>query len=155
MKYSEFSRKEIDALCTLYEESKLSLEEENSLYILLNQRRDLSPEAVKTLRLMRVERSVVAKNKSGAKPWIKKWAVAAAAAVLVAVSVPYLISTGDSPDEAYYVVWQNGKKITGEKAKKMVEESQKIDMEMLRKAMREQREMMRGTYAATDTEFFN
>lgn len=150
-----FSKKEIEALCFLYKEGRLSRSEEKSLRLVLEQTPDLTRVATETLALMDIEDMVfTTKEKKNKKVW--KWTFSSiAAAILIAcgVALPITIHYYRSADENF-VVWQNGEKITGEEAQKLAEESQLEDMEMIRQIMKQQREMMKRNFASVNMDDF-
>lgn len=150
----KFTVREIYNLCVLYNEGKLSKDEENVLYGMLQNRTPLPAYCHQTLISMEVEKNVynpalkVLKKKRS--PFLK-WSVAAAAVLFVAVGAGALIGDKKS-DDSSYVVWKDGKKYTGQEAKEMAEDSQFTDMDMLRTVLRQQKEMMRRNYAINDIE---
>lgn len=147
-----FTIRDIYNLCVLYNEGKLSKDEENTLYTLLQNRKPLPAYCHQTLISMEVEKNVynpavkVLKKK---KSPLLKWSVAAAAVLFVVIGAGALIGNKKA-DEGTYVVWKDGHKYTGQEAKEMAEDSQFTDMDMLRTVLRQQREMMRRNYATND-----
>ena len=145
---------ETEVLCDLYLEARLSRREEEALALLLTHSPRLSPKMQEVLKVMALENAMGAKAPAARSP--RRWWVGVAAALLVAAMVGlftmrrYGSVAQPLPDEGTFVVWQNGQKITGPEARKIAEEREQIDMEMLRKVMREQRKILRGTYAAMD-----
>lgn len=155
MNCNRLSQEELNKLCFLYMEGQLSKNEENCLYEVLNNKEKLEALPESVLHVMRAEKQAFKKKgfKSRHK-WILSGA-AAAILVLVAVVLPVFGDTSSSDSSDSFVVWQDGKKITGEEAKKMAEESQQIDMEMIRQIMRQQREMMKQNYASVNIDDYD
>lgn len=148
---------EIDTLCRLYADGVLSAEEERMLAQVLAQSQGiLSPEARKTLRLMKIERSLVAPQVSARTFRHRLAGVAASILIALMAGVGIIGSSNNAPetDDAVYVVWRDGRCITGDEAKRIIEDNEKLDMEMLRQVMVKQRELLKVTYASIDTEEF-
>lgn len=148
-----FTKKEIKSLCDLYMEGELSRKEERMLFLLLDSLDNISPEQKLIRNLMIAEKKIFI-NDSAKKPrhWIYS-GIVASLLVLCSISIP-LIWRSDF-NEGSYIVWQNGEKITGERAKEMVEEKQFEDMEMIRKIMRQQREMLKRNFASVNMEEYD
>lgn len=157
MKDKDLTIDEIKILCELYKEGELNVNEEKALRAVLKSFESLPLEARETLSLMNWEKKLTATGglKRGSNEKVlKRWWVAATIVLLLGIGTSLAIINLNGNVQEEYIVWQNGKKITGKEAKRMVEESQQIDMELLRKVMREQREMIHGFYASTDPEFY-
>lgn len=145
MKDNKFSNEELIGLCSLFMEGKLTKEEENALYIVLSQEAMLPEECESILKVMQAERNIF-KEKTLNKKLIKLSTVAAAVLALAAIGLPFFCDVKYTDKNENCVVWQDGKKITGEEAKQILEENQRIDMEMIRQLMRQQREMMKQNF---------
>lgn len=156
MNRHDFSIAEIEALCDLYFEARLSHREEEALATLLGDNSALTPKMSETLKVMALEDATGLKKQPIARRARHRWIAGVAASFLIlataALSVFLKPVATDNTDDGTYVVWQNGQRITGAEAKKLAEEREQIDMEMLRKVMREQRKALHGTYASIDAD---
>lgn len=148
MNIPEFTPQEIDKLCDLYFEGELSVKEEKNLRLLLETTEDLSETGISTLKVMRCE-SRISREKKNVKTNRFTWISGIAATLLLGcLTFGYLLNSQSRTDsEETYVVWRDGKKITGEEAKMIVDEQERIDMQTLRKIMRLQRQQTMGTMA--------
>lgn len=145
-----FTRSEIDALCDLYQDGRLSRNEEKALERILEDSDGLSSIGRETLRLIRAENLLFSHKNRRNRIW--RYCVAASVAVIVGCLAYQLLSSPGTDDKETFIVWQNGEKITGERARKIAEECQEIDMEMIRQVMKQQREMMKINYASVEVE---
>lgn len=153
MKTHRFTAHEIDTLCCLYLEGKLDIKEEHDLRLLLSNSSDLSEDARQTLSLMKLESAIVnsATSHRKGKNFGRWFSGIAAAAIIAILSIGHFLNTSPStPDEDIYIVWRDGRKITGNEAKLIVEEQERLDMQMFRRIIRLQREQMMGTLAYVD-----
>ena len=150
MKGQEFTTQEIQTLCRLYSQGLLSRKEENLLNKILPLHLD-SQEAVSTLEMMETEKLIFSKRKKKLSRIRIYSSVAAAVLIICGITIPLAVKHS-TPDETF-VVWQNGEKITGEEARKIAEENQQVDMEMIRQLMRQQREMMKRNFASLNDDF--
>ena len=125
----ELSVKDIETLCNLYIECKLSVLEETELYYVLLKTDKNSALINETRSIMGVERKIAELKPTTIpkKPFYKRFAFYAAAACLafvIALSVPIIFN--NTPEEKNQdnsastqiecVVYSNGKRISGEEA---------------------------------------
>ena len=155
-----FTNAEIEVLCRLYEDCALTREEESALEKMLEQESDLPETARETLRLMKAQRALAVKANPRKNRWSKVMGVAASLVVGVMAALTFsLIGTGndnpvtDSDSDAIFVVWQNGRCITGEEARRIALEQECNDLEMMRIVLKSQRELLKVTYASVDPEY--
>lgn len=150
------SKQEIETLRNLYIEGKLSREEEKALFLFLSSPHSLSMEEENLFELMQIEKeifSAVKINKSRKNQFVSL----VAASIILVISLAlfssiYLIK--DSKEEIY-TVWQNGEKLSEEEAKRVAEENQQQDMEMIRQVMRNQRNMIKRNFASVNMEDYD
>lgn len=150
--HKSFSSKEMEILRNLYMEGRLSKEEERALYVMLASSPQLSKENLALFHLMKTERKSFTGNTG--KNARRHFFSVAAASILLLVSITFF-SIGffaPSHQEANYTVWQNGEKLSDEESKKIAEENQQSDMEMIRQVMRSQREMLKRNFASVNME---
>lgn len=152
---NRFTHDQIAYLCSQYLAGQLSRLEEKSLYLILKESDSLTDGEREILALIEAE-SQIYRPTARLKP--RKWlysGVAAGVCALTAISIPlYLNHLSNQTDETY-VVWENGKQITGDEARQKAEEKQKEDMEMIRIMMKQQREMMKRNYASIDADQYD
>ena len=154
MKDNRLSKEEILQLCQLYMDGQLTKEEENALFLVLSHESALPQEATKTLCLLQAERKVFQTEAIHRRHFLRYSSIAAVLIVLIAIAIPFYGNISTAEDETF-VVWQDGEKITGEKARKLVEENQQIDMEMIRQVMRQQREMLKRNFASVNMDDYD
>ena len=149
----KFSDSETELLCRLYMEGRLDRIEEKILFTVLSSRVQCTELMTEVLILMAHESRAFghdSANMSASKCKLKKYVVAIAAATVAAVTgigVGMVHNLKSSHDEGIFIVWENGKEITGNEARIQAEESEKIDLEELRKVLRDQRKLIQNTYA--------
>lgn len=149
-----FNKKELEDLCILYREGHLSREEEKFLHMVLSDSTDLSEEASDTLKLMDAEKLVYSKKRRNFKSrWVYS-SVAASILIACGIAIPVTIHHSHKTDETF-VVWQDGKRITGKEAKEIAEENQRENMEMMRQIMKQQREMMKRNFASVNMDEYD
>lgn len=154
MKDNRLTKEEILRLCQLYMDGQLTKEEENALFLVLSHESALPQEATKTLCLLQVERKVFQTGAIHSRHFLRYSSIAAVLIALIAIAIPFYGNISTAEDETF-VVWQDGEKITGEKARKLVEENQQIDMEMIRQVMRQQREMLKRNFASVNMDDYD
>ena len=151
---NKFTDKELSDLCRLYLEGRLSRQEERMLFYILNNTEDLNEEGKRIKGLMMAEKSIFFSYKGQRrKRRIYYSGIAAAVIAICAIAIPVFMSHYSVEDT--YVVWQDGERITGDKAKEMAEASQQEDMEMIRNVMRQHREMMKRNFASVNMDDFD
>lgn len=152
MNKSEFTKEEISTLCSLFMDGKLSRDEEKFLQLILENTEDLSPQASTVLKLMKAEKNIFSKSRSNNKA--RRWryaSVAAAILILGGFAISSWIYLTPKPEyEETFIVWQDGKRIEGEEARKIAEEEQQRHMQMIREVMKKQRELMKRNFASAD-----
>ena len=116
---------ELEELCRLYLECRLSVLEEKELELILTTRDASSPLIDETRAVMGVSASMQAPCRR--KGWsVRHWVSAAAVALLAAVAVP-LVATHLNSEE--YVSYSNGKRLEPEQAKiHAIEQMKKMDL---------------------------
>lgn len=152
MKEITFTSKESEILCSFYINGMLSRNEEKALFLYLQNVNNLSIKEKQVYNLIKAERNLFLKKTKNHK---KIWIYSSAAAVILAVcgiTIP-LVLRNDSHDNEQFVVWKNGVYITGDEAKKIAEENQESDMQMIRQIMKQHREMMKRNMATLDEEY--
>lgn len=123
---SDFTTKELDALCQLYMDCKLSVLEEKELEYLLS-RTSLTSDAIEDVRALmgsgpgpRVKAVPLKRKRS---MWRSPLATAAAVALVVAAALVYPLSHpgGSSADgEIYIAAYSNGRPLTGKAAESAI-----------------------------------
>ena len=147
----EFTHDELSMLCSLYMEGKLSKNEEKQLYLLLEKSVALPDDCENVLNLMKVEEKVFSKRKNKTGRVWKYSSVAASFLVVVAlIAILQRTPSTSSDNEEIFIVWQDGKKIEGEEARRIAEEEQLKHMQMIREIMKKQREMLKRNFASAD-----
>lgn len=147
--------RQVDYLCSLYLEGKLSRKEEKALYYILENAVNLTEENNLVLNLMKAEKKVFSSQKNRKALAWRYSSIAASVLILTSLALPLFNGVNTKEKGECFVVWQDGKKITGEEAKKIAEESQKADMEMIRRIMKQQRELLKRNFAVVNMEDFD
>lgn len=154
MKHHKLSPQELKILEDLYMEGALSREEEKALYLILESDPDLSRKDKDFFKILEIERKVFATS-SQKKNFRIPYMAAAAVLMVFAVAFISIKFSYSSPAGSEYTVWQNGEKLSEDEAKKIAEENQQIDMEMIREVMRNQREMLKRNFASVNMEEYD
>ena len=150
-----FTLRQIEDLCNLYLEGQLSRKEENMLRLILKNARNLPEEGKKTLRIMDYEEKIFTFKKERKTFSWRYSPIAASILILIAFTIPFFGDYNQDVNEESFTVWQDGRKITGEEARKIAEENQKENMEMMRQIMKQQRELLKRNFAAVNMEDYD
>lgn len=155
MSNKELSSKEIENLEILYLNGELTKEEEKALFLVLNSTEKLSGKGKSLLEMMKIEKKIY--DGSRKRSYKSYYFSMAAASVILLFSVGLLTfhNLGFGQKEETYIVWQNGERLSEDEAKKIAEEQQQNDMEMIRQVMRCQREMIKRNFASVDMENYD
>ena len=145
---NKLSENELSLLCDLYLKGQLSRKEEKMLYLILTHLPEPNKKMEDIKEMMEYEKKAFLPSKSSSR--FKLYFSGAAASLLAICAIAFTLIVSFNKSESSYTVWEDGVKITGERAKEITDESQREDMEMIRCIMKQHREMMKQNFASAN-----